>query len=125
MAGELILIANDEPDIRRIMVDRLRYRGFEVQAVGDGLACIEAVEGATPDLVLLDVRMPRMDGLLVLDWLEAHYPEVPVLMVSASADRQVVEASLARGVVDYVIKPYEARTLEDKVMRAMDRDGRV
>ena len=119
---EKVLVANDEADILEVIVDRLEYLGFDVRAVGDGQACVEEIERDVPDLVLLDVRMPRMDGLAVLHWMQQHYAEVPVLMVSASADREVVAESLARGVVDYMLKPFNGEELERKVLQALKKE---
>lgn len=119
---EKVLVANDEIDILEVIVDRLEYLGFDVRAVGDGQACVEEVEREVPDLVLLDVRMPRMDGLAVLHWLQQHCAGVPVLMVSASADREVVEESLSRGVVDYMLKPFSGEELGRKVIEALKKE---
>lgn len=125
MAGESaasILVANDQEDICRIIVDRLRFRGLQVGTAEDGRTCVEMIGLHPPDLVLLDVRMPYLGGLDVLDWLEDNHPDIPVLMVSASADREVIEASLARGVVDYLLKPFNGKALERKVFQALGRE---
>ena len=119
MATGEIIVANDERHIRDLIIDRLRFRGFDVRGVADGEECVAEIERQAPDLVVLDAWMPRMGGLEVLDWLQHTHPEIPVVMVSAVADREVVQASLSRGAADYVVKPFQARELEQKVFKAL------
>jgi DNA-binding NtrC family response regulator len=122
MAWGKIVIANDEEDILEIVVDRLEFYGFKVRGVGNGLECLREVEREVPDLVLLDVRMPVMDGMETLGKLHDAYPQLPVLMVSASADREMVGESLLRGAVGYILKPFEARELKQKVFKALKQE---
>lgn len=123
MSRGKVLIADDEEDILEIVADRLEFLGFEVQTVQDGLACIETIERGAPDLVLLDIRMPRMDGMEVLTRLRETHPELPVVILSASSERKVAEETLSEGAVDYLLKPFEARDLEKKLDRVFGKGG--
>lgn len=123
MSRGKVLIADDEEDILEIVADRLEFLGFEVQTVQDGLACIETIERGAPDLVLLDIRMPRMDGMEVLTRLRETHPELPVVILSASSERKVAEETLSEGAVDYLLKPFEARDLEKKLERVFGKGG--
>ena len=123
MSRGKVLIADDEEDILEIVADRLEFLGFEVQTVQDGLACIETIERGAPDLVLLDIRMPRMDGMEVLTQLRETHPELPVVILSASSERKVAEETLSEGAVDYLLKPFEARDLEKKLDRVFGKGG--
>ena len=122
MSRGKIIIANDEEDILEIVVDRLEFYGFEVCGVGNGLECLREVERDLPDLVLLDVRMPVMDGMESLEKLHDAYPQLPVLMISASADREMIGESLLRGAVGYILKPFEGWELKQKVFQALKQE---
>jgi len=117
-----ILVANDEEDILRIIADRLEFRGFRVRRAGDGTTCLDMIAAEEPDLLLLDIRMPGMDGIEVLDRLKVGHPGLPVIVVSASADQSLVEGCLERGATDYLIKPFDARALETKVYSVLERE---
>lgn len=119
MSQPKILIADDEEDILEIMADRLEFYGFDVRTARDGVQCLEEIRRDVPDLVLLDIRMPEMDGLEVLARLRQERPELPVVMVSASSDRNVAERSLSKGAFDYLLKPFEPEELKEKVLRAL------
>ena len=116
-----IVIANDEEHVLKVIADRLEHYGLEVFAARDGRECLELVARHEPDLVLLDVRMPGMNGIEVLDALREQYADLPALMVSASVDREVVEACLARGAVGYILKPFEPAEFKEKVFQALKR----
>ena len=122
MAEAKILIADDEEDILEIVADRLEFYGFEVQTARDGVECLEAIDRQVPDLLLLDIRMPRLDGLEVLARLQQTQPELPVVVISASTDRQVAEDTLSRGAVDYLLKPFEPAELQEKVFGALKKE---
>lgn len=123
MSRGKVLIADDEEDILEIVADRLEFLGFEVQTVQDGVACIEAIGRGAPDLVLLDIRMPRMDGMAVLSRLRETHPELPVVILSASSERKVAEETLSEGAVDYLLKPFEATDLQKKIDRVFGKGG--
>jgi len=117
-----VLIADDEEDILEIVADRLEFLGFEVQTVQDGVACLEAIGRRAPDLVLLDIRMPRMDGMAVLSRLRDTHPELPVVILSASSEQSVAEETLSEGAADYLLKPFEPKDLQEKVERVFGKE---
>ena len=123
MPDATILVTDDEEDIREIIADRLRYWGYQVAEASDGVECLEAVARQFPDLLVLDLRMPRLDGLEVLARLRADHPELAVLIVSASSERNVAEDSVARGATDYLLKPFEPEQLRAKVEAALENRG--
>ena len=121
MSDRSILVANDEEDILRIIADRLEFYGFQVRTARDGKACLDRIAEEVPDLLLLDLRMPVMDGIQVLDRLKSECPDLPVIVVSASADQDLVEECLVKGATDYLIKPFEAVALKEKVYGVLER----
>ena len=122
MAQGKILVTDDEEDILEIVADRLEFNGYEVQTARDGVECLEAVDRDMPDLLLLDIRMPRLDGLGVLARLREDHPDLPVVVISASSEQQVAEDTLTKGAVGYLLKPFEPSELQEAVLRALVRN---
>ena len=115
MRGKKVIVANDQEDILRLIADRLAFYGLEVHTARDGGECLEQVEREQPDLVLLDIRMPVMNGLEALAAIRATHPQLPVLMVSASVEPELVAECLEQGANAYLIKPFEPAELREKV----------
>jgi PAS domain S-box-containing protein len=111
-----ILLADDNADMRAY-VSRLLVSQFEVQAVADGQAAIEAIRKCKPDLVLADVMMPHLDGLGLVREIRAHstLSDLPVLLLSARADEQARLEGLNAGADDYLTKPFSAQELMARV----------
>ena len=108
-----ILIVDDEADTRRLFRFTLEYGGFAVREAVDGEDALAKIEAARPDLVLLDVMMPRLDGYEVCKRLRRR-PEMvdlPIVMVSAKTQAEAIEAGLAMGATAYLTKPVALETL--------------
>jgi len=118
----LILIVDDVPDNVEILQLRLESQGYEVIAAGDGEAALAAVRETLPDLVLLDIMMPKLDGIGAVSQLKADpsLPFIPVILVTARADAKDVIAGLEAGADDYLTKPVDQAALLARV-RAMLR----
>jgi len=112
-----ILVADDDADIRLLVVMRLQHSGHEVTGVGDGQAAVEACRDGDHDLVLLDVMMPGMDGLAACREIRADptTAKTPVILLTARAQTADVEAGIAAGADDYVTKPFSPRDLAARV----------
>ncbi len=118
---ELILVAEDERDIRDLLVTFLEIGGFKTVAVPNGQEAVEQAVGRRPDLILLDVRMPRMDGLQACAALKAlpGICDIPVIFLSAYATPQDVEKGLAAGAEKYLAKPIELEDLNQSVIEIL------
>jgi DNA-binding response OmpR family regulator len=103
----IILVVEDEPLSQDVIVRRLQARGFETAVVGNGVECIDWLTHHRADLVLMDVAMPRMNGLDATRLLRKSWSHdsLPIIVVSASVDSEDVVAGLEAGANDYVIKP--------------------
>jgi CheY-like chemotaxis protein len=112
-----ILVADDEDDIRLLMKILLSRAGFEIVEAADGQEAVESATASPPDLVLLDIRMPRMTGLEALDALRqnAATAGIPVLLVSAYAHDRDTRAALESRTVQYLTKPFLPADLIGKV----------
>ena len=102
-----LLIADDEPSIRRTLREILEYEGYAVEEAADGDEALLKARGGDIDLVLLDIKMPKMDGLEVLKAMreDANLKSIPVVMLTSSCEERDVLESYALGVNAYVVKP--------------------
>ena len=107
MPDARILVTDDEEDIREVVADRLEHAGYQVEQAADGVECLERLETFAADLLVLDLRMPRMDGLTVLRTLRERGATVPVLILSASSERNIAEDTVSEGAAAYMLKPFE------------------
>jgi two-component system phosphate regulon response regulator PhoB len=121
MLGARIVVVEDEEDIRELIEYHLEREGFEIFGAGDGKRGLELVQREVPDLVLLDLMLPGMDGLEVCRAIRAdeRVAHVPVLMVTAKAEEADVVLGLGLGADDYIPKPFRPRELIARVKAAL------
>ncbi len=115
-----ILIAEDEQDTRELLVAFFRGKGHEVAAAADGESAVERFETETPDLVLLDIRMPKLNGWGVLEQLQRS-AKVPVIVISALDSTEDAVRGLGLGADDYIRKPFDLSELDARVQAVMRR----
>jgi two-component system alkaline phosphatase synthesis response regulator PhoP len=119
-----ILVVDDEPQIAGIVSDYLRLAGFEVIVAGDGVRALEAARGRRPDLVVLDLGLPGLDGMDVARALRGE-SEVPIIMLTARVTEDDRLGGLEIGADDYVTKPFSPRELVARVRAVLRRsEGR-
>ena len=112
-----ILIVDDEPDIVQTLQDRLEMNGYHIITACNGKEGFEKTLQEKPDIILLDVIMPVMDGFEMLEALRKH-PEVgdcPVIMVTARSQTQDITQAKGGGVEDYIVKPFNLSELLEKI----------
>ncbi|HCC48439.1 MAG TPA: hypothetical protein DEQ38_10050 [Elusimicrobia bacterium] len=112
-----ILIVDDEPDMRLAVRNVLKLRGYEIAEAGDGPAALEMAKANRPDLVLLDMRLPGMDGIEVLDGLKKIDDTVPVVMITGYGHIQSAVDVMKLGASEYLQKPFENAQLVETVKR--------
>lgn len=109
-----ILIVDDDEDISLMLKDRLMYLGFQVMTASHGAEGLAILEQMTVDGILLDIEMPIMDGLTMLDNVQEQYPKIPVIMMTAEQNQKKLIRAIDRGATDYLLKPIDIDLLAKK-----------
>jgi DNA-binding response OmpR family regulator len=122
MKAARVLVIDDEPDIRKLLSHLLRRAGHEVAEADNGRAGLRALHAFPPDLVLLDVSMPEMDGWQTLERIR-DLTDVPVLMLTARGDELERVRGLQAGADDYVVKPFGRQELLARVQAILRRSS--
>ena len=115
----MILVVDDQPEVGAVLEEYFAGRGFAVVLAEGGLDALAKVAKHRPAMVLLDVRMPDLDGVEVLRRLRLAGPEPPVLMMSGNDDLGVAQRTLALGAVDYVLKPFDFEHIDRVVHKTL------
>ena len=120
-----ILVADDDGDIRDLVVFKLTQAGYDVEAVQDGAAALQAIEASPPRLAILDVMMPGLSGIDVLRKVRAdeRLKDLEVILLTAKSRDIDVDAGFATGASDYVVKPFSPRELLHRVNALVARAG--
>ncbi|MCX8036356.1 MAG: response regulator [Candidatus Sumerlaeia bacterium] len=117
MVKKRILLADDEEDIKTVVAMFLEAQGYEVITAFDGLDALEKVRTEKPDLILLDIMMPVLDGFEVCKRLKENEDtaRIPIVILSAAAHVESVNRGLKAGAKDYIVKPFEPEKLVEKI----------
>jgi DNA-binding response OmpR family regulator len=119
-----ILIAEDDQDIRELVVLTLQFSGFDVKSVEDGAAAVEAAKAETYDLILMDVRMPRMTGYEACRRLKEMEltQNIPIVFLSAKGQEAEIQTGLQVGAADYILKPFAPDVLIKTINDVLNRE---
>jgi two-component system OmpR family response regulator len=121
MAKPLILIVDDEIGVRELLTDALRLCDFETAAAQDGMSALTLIRKQKPDLLIIDVNMPIMDGFELLERLRSNNDNTPAIMLTARKDRSDVTRGLKLGADDYLSKPFGLEELTLRVRAILRR----
>jgi two-component system alkaline phosphatase synthesis response regulator PhoP len=116
-----ILIAEDDKDIRELVVLTLTFNDFEVDSVENGADAVEKAKDGKYDLILMDVRMPRMTGYEACRKLRQFEAtkETPIIFLSAKGQEQEIQTGMAVGATDYFLKPFAPMDLVDRINKLL------
>ena len=117
-----VLVVDDEPMVREVVTAYLEKEGFAVTAAGDGRAALDLVPRTRPDLIVLDVMLPHVDGFSVLSRIRRD-SDVPVILLTARTDETDRVLGLELGADDYVVKPFSPRELAARVRSVLRRSS--
>lgn len=118
-----ILIAEDDQDIRELIVLTLQFSGFDVVSVEDGSLAVEKAKVEAFDLILMDVRMPRMTGYEACRRLKDmdSTKNIPIIFLSAKGQEQEIQTGLSAGAADYILKPFAPDTLVNTIYKVLSK----
>jgi len=120
MAQKTILVADDDASIRSLLKQLLVDEGFAVQEASTGIEVVEKVKESSPDLVIMDVRMPELDGIEALSRLKGSNPKTAVLIMTAFGSSNAAIRAMELGAFDYITKPFELEKISHSVKRVLD-----
>jgi len=113
-----VLVADDEDNLRRVLKAQLQHDGYEVHTVADGEAVLRALDEHHIDVLITDLRMPKLDGMRVLEAVSARFPRLPVIMITAHGTVDTAVEALKLGAFDYVTKPFDQTEFRSVVHKA-------
>ncbi len=116
-----ILVVDDELPIRRTLRDILEFEGYEVDEATDGLDCVSKIQREKFDVVIMDIKMPKMDGIEALERLQILSPETPVIMVSGHGTIDTAVEAVKKGAFDFISKPPDLNRMLITVRNALER----
>jgi CheY-like chemotaxis protein len=121
-----ILIAEDERDIRDLITFTLGFAGFEVVAAANGEEAVNLARQEIPDLILMDVRMPRMTGYeaCAIMKADAKLKDIPVIFLSAKGQDSEIQTGLQAGAADYLLKPFAPDQLTERIQTVLAHYGK-
>lgn len=114
-----VLVVDDEPDFRSALATRLERRGFDVDLAADGAEALGAASASPPDVVVLDVLMPGLDGIATLRRFRSEHPEIPVILLTGHASASSGIDGMRLGAFDYLTKPVPVEELVEKLHAAV------
>lgn len=110
-----MLIVDDQKGIRKLLEELFKKEGFEVKVAADGREAIEEVREFVPDIILMDMKMPNMNGLEASQEILKTHQEIPIILMTAYGEMEVVKKALEIGVKKYITKPFDIVVIRDMV----------
>ncbi len=120
-----ILVIDDEKAIRRTLNEILTFEGFTVEEAADGAEAIKKIKENNYDCILCDIKMPKMDGLEVLEQTKAHNPDIPFIVISGHGNIETAVDAVKKGAFDFISKPPDLNRLLITIRNAMDKKSLV
>lgn len=114
-----VLIVDDEEMAIKMVEHQMQLDGFEVITSTDGREAVELIKSAEPDLVISDIMMPFISGLELLELIKAEKKKIPVILISALDDVEVIQTAIGMGADDFVIKPVKMDELSLRIKRVL------
>jgi two-component system response regulator PilR (NtrC family) len=121
MIKDKILVADDEQSMREFLDIMLKKEGYKVSLASNGEEVVKLIENDLFDLVLLDIRMPRVDGISALKKIKAKSPETTVIMITAYASADTAIQAMKEGAYDYITKPFKVEEIKLIIKNALEK----
>jgi len=115
-----ILVVDDECNFRNVMAHILKGEGYKVSLAEDGIAALKALESEKSDVLITDIRMPKMDGIELFNNVKKLYPQMPVIFLTGSAYPKAIENNLNEGALYYFEKPVDLNLLKCTIKHVLE-----
>jgi two-component system response regulator PilR (NtrC family) len=116
-----ILVMDDEPGLREFLEIMLKKQGYDVETASDGIEGLERLKGSTFDLIIVDIQMPRMNGIEFLREVKRNVFDIPVIMITAFASHETAIEAMKLGAYDYITKPFKIDEIKLVIAKALDK----
>ena len=123
MASWKVLVVDDEQEFAATLAERLTLRGMTTVTANDGEQALRCVEQDPPHIVILDMKMPGMNGMEVLRLIKQRYPAIPVILLTGQGTANDSAESMGVGAFDYLVKPVKIEELLQKMREALTQAG--
>jgi DNA-binding response OmpR family regulator len=123
MEGTRVLVVDDEEEFAVTLAERLELRGFEVKVAPDGETALEMAQTEAPDVMVLDLKLPGLDGFGVLGRVRADMPGLPVILLTGQGSTREGMEGMRLGAYDFMVKPLDIETLVAKINQAVGEAG--
>ena len=120
-----ILIVDDESSIRRTLRDILEFEKYEVDEAADGMECLVKIKKSKYDVIIMDIKMPKMDGMEAIERIQILSPDTPVVMISGHANIDTAVEAVKKGAFDFISKPPDLNRLLITIRNAMDKSSLI
>ncbi len=122
MSKTKVLLVDDEQEFTSALSERLELRGYSVHVADNGEEALEAIETDTPHIVVLDLKMPGLDGIEVLKRIKESFPQVAILLLTGYGSIEEGRKGMKLGAYDYLMKPIDINELIKKMQEALEQD---
>ncbi len=123
MSQTKVLVVDDEVEFASALAERLNLRNYDTKTASNALEALSSIHKDRPDVVLLDLRIPGMDGIEILRTIKQHDPTIEVIMLTGHGDKESVEEGMKGGIFEYIMKPIDIGELTAKIDKANKKSG--
>jgi len=124
MSHTKVLVVDDEVEFASALAERLNLRNYIAQTAANALEALSSIHKDRPDVVLLDLRIPGMDGIEILRTIKQYDPAIEVIMLTGHGDKESVEEGMKGGIFEYIMKPIDIGELTAKIDKAKEKSCR-
>jgi DNA-binding NtrC family response regulator len=123
MSQTKVLVVDDEVEFASALAERLNLRSYTTQTASNALEALSSIHKERPDVVLLDLRIPGMDGIEILRTIKQYDPAIEVIMLTGHGDKESVEEGMKGGIFEYIMKPIDIGELTSKIDKAKKKQN--
>lgn len=117
-----MLVVDDQMGVRRLLYEAFKEEGYKVELAGSGLEALEKVKSEMPDIILMDMKMPGMNGLETLHEIKKVNDSILVVMMTAYGELEIISEAMKLGINEYITKPFDINELRSVVKKVLDKN---